>query len=87
MGRSYQWEDFQNLAAVGACREGPATAEEISELRRRLGFNRADFARVVGVGGEVIREWEEGTRRPTPRSRRRLAAAARREVRPPLLRR
>jgi DNA-binding transcriptional regulator YiaG len=67
--------------------ERPATPEELLPLRRRLGLNRADFARLVGVGDGVIKSWEEGIQQPTRRSRLRLATAAQREVRPPLLRR
>jgi DNA-binding transcriptional regulator YiaG len=87
MGQLRRWEDFRNLASAGPCPEGPATAEEIRAFRQRLGLNRADFGRVVGVGDGVIKSWEEGIQQPTRRSRLRLAAAAQREIRPPLLRR
>jgi DNA-binding transcriptional regulator YiaG len=87
MVRLRGWEDFRNIATRDTCPEGPATAEEIRALRQRLGLSRADFGRVVGVGDGVIKQWEEGTCQPTLRNRRRLAAAAQREIRLPLLRR
>lgn len=40
-------------------------AKQIRELRDRLGYSQAFFARVIGVSTDAVRSWEQGIRTPT----------------------
>jgi DNA-binding XRE family transcriptional regulator/uncharacterized coiled-coil protein SlyX len=40
------------------------TAKGLRSHRRRLGLSAADYGRLVGVTGQTIYSWEEGTSRP-----------------------
>lgn len=41
----------------------------VARLRRRLGLSQAGFARRFGVPLATLRQWEQGTRRPTEPAR------------------
>lgn len=40
-------------------------ASEVKELRERLGYSQAFFARVIGVSTDAVRSWEQGHRSPS----------------------
>lgn len=39
-------------------------AEDIKQLRQRLGWSLADFGRYFGVTAQAVLKWERGTARP-----------------------
>ena len=51
-------------------------AEAVSALRRRLGLDKHQFAKRVGVDVKSVRNWESGKRVPFRRLRERLVALA-----------
>jgi len=40
-------------------------ASEVKELRERLGYSQAFFARVIGVSADAVRSWEQGQSSPS----------------------
>jgi transcriptional regulator with XRE-family HTH domain len=42
------------------------TANEIKNLRLRLGWSAAEFSRHVGCLSEIILDWEKGAKSPSP---------------------
>lgn len=43
----------------------PISAEQVIELRRRLGLNQTAFAMRLGVSQAAVNRWEHGLRSPT----------------------
>ena len=39
--------------------------EQIREVRVRLGYSQAFFARIIGVSADSVRSWEQGLRSPS----------------------
>ena len=48
------------------------TPEELIALRLKIEMSQAVFARLLGVSPKTIQSWEQGTRKPSPSSRRLL---------------
>jgi putative transcriptional regulator len=48
------------------------TSRRIRQLRQRFGMSRAIFARVLAVSPVTLQKWEQGTKSPSPQSRRLL---------------
>ena len=46
------------------------TPEELIALRVKVEMSRAVFARVLSVSPKTVQGWEQGTRKPSPSSRR-----------------
>jgi putative transcriptional regulator len=44
--------------------------EELTALRARVEMSQAVFARVLSVSTKTVQSWEQGTRKPSPSSRR-----------------
>ncbi len=63
--------------------EGPRariTAKGVRSLRRRLGLSGQDFARLLGVTGQVVYGWEKASGALRVRQRTRAAILAAREI-------
>lgn len=48
------------IAAVLAKNDPTVTADVLSSLRKEMGLNRADFARMVGLSERSVATWEAG---------------------------
>jgi putative transcriptional regulator len=46
------------------------TPEELTALRIKIDMSQAVFARVLSVSTKTVQSWEQGTRKPSPSSRR-----------------
>jgi DNA-binding transcriptional regulator YiaG len=57
-------------------REKPWTAEEILELRHRMGLSQAAMAEELGVRQQTVSEWETGRYQPRGASARLLGMLA-----------
>jgi DNA-binding transcriptional regulator YiaG len=66
-------------------RPRPWTAEEVLELRRRMGLSQAEMAEELGVRQQTVSEWETGRYQPRGASARLLGmlAESAREDAPP----
>lgn len=51
------------------------SSRKIRQLRQRLGMSQAIFARVLAVSPVTLQKWEQGTKSPSPQSRRLLEIA------------
>jgi putative transcriptional regulator len=40
------------------------TADEIRELRERMGISQTEFGKLIGVDQKVVSRWERGENRP-----------------------
>lgn len=48
------------------------TAEEVVEIRQRIGISQAVFARLLNVSTKTVQSWEQGLRQPSQSSLRLL---------------
>ena len=46
-------------------RPKPATAQEVKQVRAKLGVTQEEFSKIVGEGVGAIRTWEQGVRNPS----------------------
>ena len=51
-------------------------SEETVEARRKLGLSQSQFANLLGIGVQTLRNWEQGWRKPTGAARVQLRLAA-----------
>ena len=52
--------NMPEIAAVLAKNDPTVSAELLTSLRREMGLNRADFARIVGLSERSVAAWEAG---------------------------
>jgi len=57
------------------------TAEEIANLRQKLGLNMQEFAKKVGVSRMTVFRWETGRASPLPVYEKKLERLAKRTTR------
>lgn len=51
------------------------SSRKIRQLRQQFGMSQAIFARVLAVSPVTLQKWEQGTKSPSPQSRRLLEIA------------
>lgn len=54
----------------------PLSADEIAEIRHRLNYSQAVFARVLNVSIKTVQGWEQGVREPSDAALKLLSIAA-----------
>ena len=60
-----------------ASREYVFKAQDIQEIRAKLGKSQAEFSRMIGVSVDTLQNWEQGRREPVGPARALLVVAAR----------
>ena len=68
----------RNLSPEAHRREQAAAwrSEETVEARRKLGLSQSQFANLLGISVQTLRNWEQGWRKPTGAARVLLRLAA-----------
>src|SRR5688500_12345037 len=70
---SHMTNDEERVAAIPA--HNKMSSQEISELRKRLGYSQQVFARLLNVSPKTVQAWEQGTREPSGEALKLLAIA------------
>lgn len=59
--------DFDILTKTTIGEEGVSVTQEgidISSIRGKLGLDQSEFADILGISGQLLKAWEEGTVEP-----------------------